>query len=99
MRPPGQAAPLLQHSELFAPGESFALFVRQFGADESLARRLVARVQAWDAAGRPSSTGLRVRAYRKGWPYLPSEHEIVVEKRWTRLVLDWPSQTLCLPGT
>ena len=61
MCPPGQPALFLDCNELFAPGSPFALFVRLFGIDESLARRLIARIQAWDAAGRPSSDGLRLR--------------------------------------
>lgn len=92
MRPPGQPSPLVEYSELFAPGPPFALFVRQFGADESLAQRLIARIQAWDTAGRPSSDGLRIRAYRRDSGHLPSKGEIVVEKRWTQLVLDWPTK-------
>lgn len=92
MRPPGQPAPLVDYSELFTPGPPFALFVRQFGADGSLAQRLIARIQAWDAAGRPSSDGLHIRAYRRDCDYVPSEGEIVVEKRWTQLVLDWPTE-------
>lgn len=92
MRPPGQPAPLVDYNELFTPGPPFALFVRQFGADESLAQRLIARIQAWDTAGRPSSDGLHIRAYRKDCDYVPSESDIVVEKRWTQLVLDWPTE-------
>jgi len=91
MRPPGQPAPFLDYNEPFAPGPPFALFVRLFGTDESLARRLIARIQAWDAAGRPSSDGLRIRAYPSDSGYVPAEGEIVVEKRWTRLMLDWPT--------
>jgi protein-L-isoaspartate(D-aspartate) O-methyltransferase len=93
MRPPGQPAPLGQYAELFAPGPSFPLFVRQFGTGDSLAQRLVARVQAWDAAGCPASAGLRVRAYRRDSDEVPPvrEGEVVVEKRWTRLILDWPA--------
>jgi protein-L-isoaspartate(D-aspartate) O-methyltransferase len=91
MRPPGQPAPLLDYNDLFAPGPSFALHVRQFGTASSLARRLIVPVQAWEAAGRPASDGLRVRAYRRDAGHVPAEGEIVVEKRWTRLVLDWPA--------
>jgi protein-L-isoaspartate(D-aspartate) O-methyltransferase len=92
MRPPGQSAPLVDYSELFAAGPSFPLFVRQFGADEALARRLVDHIRAWDGAGRPSTGGLRVRAYRREAAWVPlSEGDIVIEKRWTRFVLDWPS--------
>jgi hypothetical protein len=88
-RPPGQPTPLLNVNDLYTPGPPFALFVRQFGADEAVAQRLIARVQAWDAAGRPSSDGLHIRAYRKDCDYVPSGGEIVIEKRWTQLVLDW----------
>jgi hypothetical protein len=91
MRPPGHPAPLMEYRDLVTPGPSFALFVRQFGADESLAQRLVARIQAWDAAGRPSSDRMRIRAYRKDSGYVPVEGEIVVDRQWTRLVLDWPT--------
>ena len=77
--------------DLFAPGPSFPLYVRQFGSDESQARRLVDHVRAWDVAGRPSTDGLRVRAYRQEAEPVPLEEgDIVIEKRWTRLVLDWP---------
>jgi protein-L-isoaspartate(D-aspartate) O-methyltransferase len=93
MRPPGQPAPLGAYLELYTPGPPFPIFVRQLGPDESSARRLVARVRDWDAAGRPSSAGMRVRAYRQGSTYIPpaGEGEIVVEKGWTRLLLDWPT--------
>jgi len=95
MRPPGQSAPLTGHSELSAPGPSFPLYVRQFGTDEGLARRLVGHVRAWDAAGRPSTDGLRVRAYRREAECVPPQGKgsVVVEKQCTRLVLDWPDET------
>jgi hypothetical protein len=90
MRPPGQSAPLTDYHELFAAGPSFPLFVRQFGADEALARRLVDQIRAWDAAGRPSTGELRVRAYRGEAACVPlGEDEIVMERRWTRFVLGW----------
>ena len=98
MRPPGQSAPLLNYCDLFVPGPSFPLYVRQFGSDESLARRLVDHVRAWDAAGRPSTDGLCVRAYRQEAEPVPLEEgDIVIEKRWTRLVLDWPNDAQLNP--
>jgi hypothetical protein len=90
MRAPDQPAPLLDRDGLMTSDPPFALCVRQFGPDESLAQRLIALIQAWDGAGRPSSDRLHIRAYRKDRDYVPSEGEIVVEKRWTQLVLDWP---------
>lgn len=90
MRPPGQSAPLLDINEVFASTSPIALYVRQFGPGDSLARRLIGRIQAWHAAGRPSSDGVRVRAYPKDASYMPAEGEFLVDKKWTRLVLDWP---------
>lgn len=68
----------------------FDLFVRSFGPDETLAQRLVDQIIAWDAAGRPSTKGLRIRAYPMESDYVPLANEFVIPKRWTQLVLDWP---------
>lgn len=77
-RPPGHTPP------------SNALSVRRFGPDEGMARRLIEYLQAWDAAGRPSTAGLRIRAYPRDAASEPSPNEVVVAKPHTRLVLDWP---------
>jgi len=69
--------------------QTFELFVRSFGPGTELARRLVEQARAWDAAGRPSSNGLRIKAYPKDTDYVPSTDEFVVRKQWTQLVLDW----------
>lgn len=69
---------------------SFELYVRSFGAADDAARRLVEQVRAWDAAGRPASEGLRIRAYPKDAGYAPAEGELAVQKRWTQFVFDWP---------
>src|SRR5262249_45131014 len=65
------------------------LRVRTFGPDNQLARRLIDQVVAWDRAGRPSSKGLRIRAYPAGTDCPPSANEALVCKRWTQLLLDW----------
>jgi hypothetical protein len=96
MRPPGQAVPLADVNKLAADRTPFSLYVRQFGADESLAQRLLARVRAWDAAGRPATDEMRVRAFPKDFAYAPVEGEFVVQKKWTRLVVDLPSKSQCL---
>ncbi len=85
MRPPD--APLPWDCPQDAP--PFELFVKSLGSDDSLARHLIEQVKAWDAAGRPASKGLSVKAYPKDHAYAPAAHEIVIEKRWTRLVVDW----------
>jgi hypothetical protein len=76
-------------TEVDAPAPT--LRVRRFGPDEQLAERLIEHLSAWERAVRPSTTGLRIRAYPQEVPYTPSVGEIIIAKRWTRLVLDWPS--------
>jgi protein-L-isoaspartate(D-aspartate) O-methyltransferase len=85
MRPPDWSPPEEQSP---APA-SFELFVRSFGADETIAQRLIDQVTAWDRAGRPATEELRIRVYPNDTVYTPAANESVVEKRWTRLVLDW----------
>ena len=86
MRPPDHAPP----PERSDDAASFELFLRSFGPDETLADRLIQHLIAWDAADRPSTAGLRIRAYPQETDYTPSAHEYVVAKQWTQLVLDWP---------
>ena len=83
---PGECAPTENSEDAFSE-----LFVRNYGSGESdaLAQRLIEQVRAWDAAGRPAAECLRIRAYPQHVDYVPSPSETVVEKRWTRLVLDW----------
>ncbi len=66
------------------------LCVRTFGADDALAERVIRQVKAWDAAGRPHPKEVRIRAYPKDAAYSPSAGELVVDKPWSRLVLNWP---------
>jgi protein-L-isoaspartate(D-aspartate) O-methyltransferase len=84
MRPHGQppAADL--------PGDAaFELFVRTFGPSDAPAQRLIDHVAAWEAAGRPATSQLHIRAYPHESGYVPSPAEVVVPKRWTQLVLSW----------
>jgi protein-L-isoaspartate(D-aspartate) O-methyltransferase len=69
--------------------QTFELFVRSYGSGTEITKRLLEQTRAWDAAGRPSSNGLRIRAYPRDTDYVPSTDEFVVRKRWTQLVLDW----------
>ncbi len=87
MRPPD--APSLTEPTLDPP--PFDLFVRGFG-DDAPTRRVLDRVRDWEARGRPGTEGLRIRAYPIEVEYAPGPEEIVVPKRWNRLVLDWPGQ-------
>ncbi len=65
------------------------LFVRKFGLDDALALRLIEQIHAWDKAGRPGEGKVRIRAYPYNSDYVPVENEIVIQKRWTRLVISW----------
>jgi protein-L-isoaspartate(D-aspartate) O-methyltransferase len=95
MRPPDRILPPADRAKVFAPDspyvQPFELFVRQFGSDESIAGRLITQIQMWENAGRPSSDGMRIRAYPKAFDYRPSEGEFVLEKQWTKIVLTWPA--------
>jgi len=85
VHPPGSDS----SSEQPDGSQTFKLFVRSYGPRTEIAKRLIEQTRAWDAAGCPSSNGLRIRAYPKDTDYAPSTDEFVVHKRWTQLVLDW----------
>lgn len=55
---------------------------------EQLWRRRMNR----QAFGRSDLAGLRLRAYPIGAGYVPAEGEIVLDRRWTRFVLDWSAR-------
>jgi protein-L-isoaspartate(D-aspartate) O-methyltransferase len=90
MRPPGHSLLLLPVDKLFTGDQPFALFVRQFGSNKSIAQRLITQIQEWDVAGRPSFDQMRIRAYPKDSKYAASEREFVIEKEWTKLIIEWP---------
>lgn len=64
--------------------------IRRFGPNQQLAERLVQHLMAWETAGRPSSTLRRIRVYPQEVAYVPRAGEMVIVKRWSTLVLDWP---------
>ena len=68
---------------------AFELFVRGFGLSDAPAQRLIDQVAAWDAAGRPATARLHLRAYPLESGYVPSPAEVVIPKRWSQLVLSW----------
>jgi len=76
-----------------ATGDALDLWVRNFGEDEGLARALIGHLVAWEAAGRPSTAGLRIRAYPPDAEPAGEADETVIVKGRMRLVLDWPSRT------
>jgi protein-L-isoaspartate(D-aspartate) O-methyltransferase len=68
---------------------AFELLVRSFGPQDALAQRLIDQLAAWDAAGRPATLGLSIRAYPSDIDYSPLANEVVIPKRWTTLVVRW----------
>lgn len=69
--------------------DTLALWVWCYGPDETLGGQLRQAVEAWDAAGRPGTEGLRIRAYPADYPYEAAEGDVVLPKRWSKLVVDW----------
>jgi protein-L-isoaspartate(D-aspartate) O-methyltransferase len=67
-----------------------AVAVRRFGPDAGVVQRLIDHLQTWEVAGRPSTAGLRIRAYPRDVAYTPATGEVIIAKRDTQLVLDWP---------
>jgi protein-L-isoaspartate(D-aspartate) O-methyltransferase len=70
-------------------GDTLPLWIRGYGPDATLAGQLRQEIEAWDAAGRPGTAGLRLRAYPADHPYEAAEGEVVVNNRWSQLVVDW----------
>jgi hypothetical protein len=85
VRPPVQdASP--EQIDSSRPAE---LFVRSYGRGTELAKYLIEQTKAWDVGGRPSSKGLRIRAYPKDADFVSAADEFVVSKEWSQLVLGW----------
>ena len=97
MRPPDQPVQFVPMDKVLASESPFPLYLRQFGSDDSLAQGLLAQIRAWDARGRPSFDKMHIRAYPKDSGYAPSEGEIVIEKQWTKLIMESP--TAASPST
>ena len=93
MRSPDQPVQLVPAENLFDSVLPFPLYVRQFGSDDSLAQGLIAQIQAWDAAGRPSFETMRIRAYPQNTEYIPARGELVIEKEWTKLIVELSAGT------
>ena len=67
--------------------------MRGLGEGHALARRAAEAIRQWHAAGRPSTAGMRVRAYPVDSTAAASEDAIVVTKRWQRFLIDWPDHS------
>jgi protein-L-isoaspartate(D-aspartate) O-methyltransferase len=93
MRPPDQSLPMVTLEQGFLPDSPatrpFPLYIRQFGTDRSITERLAAQIRAWKAAGSPPSETMKMRAYRGDSDYQPAAGEVVLEKHWTKLIIEW----------
>jgi protein-L-isoaspartate(D-aspartate) O-methyltransferase len=72
----------------------FRLELQCYGpSPEAEAAALEDHLAAWHAAGRPGARGLRLQVYPPDalLPTLPPGG-LIVRKRWTQLVVDWPDQ-------
>jgi protein-L-isoaspartate(D-aspartate) O-methyltransferase len=82
-------AALVRDDQPDVPAGRFEVRVQPFGPGASdLARRLVAHVHAWQAAGRPSTASLRIRAYPRTLP-ISGDNQLVLDTEHARLLLEW----------
>ncbi len=82
-------AALVRADAADVPADRFDLRVQPFGPENGdLARRLTTHVRAWQAAGRPSTTALRMRAYLRTSAD-DNGNPIVIDTEHARLLLDW----------
>ena len=69
------------------PDETTEMYVRTYGRDPDLSRRLIESIRAWDRQGRTGTLAPEIRAYPVEADYASEKDEIVVSKRWTKLVV------------
>ena len=70
----------------------FELKMMAYGPQGSrVAQDMLALLRDWDKAGRPSSERLRLRVYGADYPVTVGPGEVLVQKRWTRTLVDWPT--------
>jgi protein-L-isoaspartate(D-aspartate) O-methyltransferase len=65
------------------------VFVYNYGFDDTLAYRLIDHIHAWDAAGRPNSDNLQIRAYPIQTEYEPDEGETIIEAESSKFIFKW----------
>jgi protein-L-isoaspartate(D-aspartate) O-methyltransferase len=93
MRPPGFAPP--PQEDRSAQNSLFELFLRVYGPNDALVQHMIAQFATWNSAGRPneagflSGGGLQIKAYPPDRDYTPTGKAMVLDKKWTKLVLNW----------
>ena len=73
--------------------QPFELGARPLGQEgHRLAQRLVGHIHDWNAQGRPGTAGLQVSAYPRDSDHAAiADADSIIEKRYTRLALNWAS--------
>ncbi|HMA35698.1 MAG TPA: methyltransferase, FxLD system [Chloroflexia bacterium] len=84
-----RAAPAPLPADAAGDSPAFDLAIRCFGADDHLRQQLIGLIQGWDAAGRPGSRGLYIKAYPHPAVAPPAPGEITIPARSVHLVLGW----------
>jgi len=70
-----------------APAQPFEIYIQQLGTDPEAAQFLVRMIQAWDAAGKPNTSRLRLRGIPAGNPVHLLEGEFLIERPWTNFIV------------
>jgi protein-L-isoaspartate(D-aspartate) O-methyltransferase len=71
--------------------QPFELGARPFGPEgHRLAQRLIGHIHDWNTRGRPGTAGLQVSAYPRDSNHAATaDADSIIEKRYTRLALNW----------
>jgi hypothetical protein len=88
-RPPDQAAPLEDLNRLGQGQLAFELYVRQFGPGDHAAKQLLQSIHAWDQAGRPQSSRLRLRALPAWQEVRLAEGEFLLDRPYTKFIVSY----------
>ena len=67
--------------------QPFEVYVRQLGPTPEAVQYLVGMIQAWDAAGKPNTSRLRLRGIPAGKPVHLLGGEFLVERPWTNFIV------------
>jgi protein-L-isoaspartate(D-aspartate) O-methyltransferase len=89
----GQTRSAGDWSKHAAEQEPFELKVIGYGPQaDRMHQAMLDLLVSWDKAGRPPGSRLRVRIYSPAASYELAPGEVLVPKRWTRMVVDWPTE-------
>lgn len=73
--------------------ELIQLYVRNFGKNDNLAKRLIKSIQEWDKIGRPSIFDLEVKCYFGNISTNLKDNEYIISKKKNKFLYSWPRGT------